>query len=171
METEIAKVFMNPVRQRIIQYLLVHEKGTVKEMKKELSDIPSASLYRHIKILSSHKVLAVAEANKIRGTVESVYQLNRAVLEVDDENGTAVQMSLLSLCAAFAKYFSSGHANPRKDLLMLTSCTLTLTDEEFMKFLTELNEVATKYMEKPVTGKSVSRQITLVSSPVDLSAE
>ena len=43
METEIAEVFMNPVRQRIIQYLLVHEKGTVKEIKKELPDVPSAS--------------------------------------------------------------------------------------------------------------------------------
>lgn len=166
METEIAEVFMNPVRQRIIQYLLVHEKGTVKEIKKELSDIPSASLYRHIKILADHKFLVVVEENRIRGTVENVYQLNKAALEVDDESGTAVQMSLLSLCAAFAKYFSSGHADPRKDLLMLTSCTLTLTDEDFIKFLTELNEVATKYMAKPVTEKSVSRQITLVSSPV-----
>ena len=168
MKTEMAEIFMNPVRQRIIQYLLVHEKGTVKEIKKELPDIPSASLYRHIKILSDSAFIVVVEENKIRGTVEKVYQLNRAALEVDDENGTAVQMSLLSLCAAFAKYFSSGHANPRKDLLMLTSCTLTLTDEEFIKFLTELNEVATKYMTKPVTETSVSRQITLVSSPVDL---
>ena len=168
MKTEIAEVFMNPVRQRIIQYLLVHEKGTVKEIKKQLPDIPSASLYRHIKILNESAFIVVVEENKIRGTVENVYQLNRAALEVDDENGTAVQMSLLSLCAAFAKYFSSGHANPRKDLLMLTSCTLTLTDEEFIQFLTELNEVATKYMTKPVTKTSVSRQITLVSSPVDL---
>lgn len=40
---------------------------------------------------------------------------------------------------------------------MLTSCTLTLMDE-----------VATKYMTKPVTKTSASRQITLVSSPVDL---
>ena len=168
METELAEIFMNPVRQRIIQYLLVHEKGTVKEMKKELSDIPSASLYRHIKILNDHEFLVVVDENRIRGTVENVYQLNKAALEVDDENGTAVQMSLLSLCAAFAKYFSSGYANPRKDLLMLTSCTLTLTDEDFIKFLAELNEVATKYMAKPITEKSVSRQITLVSSPVDL---
>ena len=43
MKTEIAEVFMNPVRQRIIQYLLVHKKGTVKEIKKELPDVPSAS--------------------------------------------------------------------------------------------------------------------------------
>ena len=167
MKTEIAEVFMNPVRQRIIQYLLVHEKGTVKEIKKALPDVPSASLYRHIKILNDNAFIIVIGENKIRGTVENVYQLNREALEVDDENGTAVQMSLLSLCAAFAKYFSSGNANPKKDLLMLTSCTLTLTDEEFIEFLTELNEVATKYMSKPVTKTSVSRQITLVSSPVD----
>ncbi len=168
MKTEIAEVFMNPVRQRIIQYLLVHEKGTVKEIKKELPDVPSASLYRHIKILNDSEFIIVVEENRIRGTVENVYSLNREALEVDDENGTAVQMSLLSLCAAFAKYFSSGHADPRKDLLMLTSCTLALTDEEFINFLTELNEVATKYMSIPVTETSVSRQITLVSSPVDL---
>ena len=168
MKAEIAEVVMNPVRQRIIQYLLVHEKGTVKEIKKELSDVPSASLYRHIKILNDSAFIIVVEENRIRGTVENVYSLNREVLEVDDENGTAVQMSLLSLCAAFAKYFSSGHADPRKDLLMLTGCTLTLTDEEFIKFLTELNEVATKYMSIRVTETSVSRQIRLVSSPVDL---
>ena len=37
---EMVEVVMNPVRQRIFQYLLIHEKGTVKEIKKELQDIP-----------------------------------------------------------------------------------------------------------------------------------
>lgn len=168
MKSEIAEVFMNPVRQRIIQYLLVHEKGTVKEMKKDLPDVPNASLYRHVKVLNDYEFILVIEEHKIRGTVENVYQLNRAALEVDDEDGTAVQMSLLSLCASFAKYFASGHADPRKDLLMLTGCTLTLNDDDFIQFLKELNEVASKYMSKPVTQTSVSRQITLVSSPVDI---
>ena len=49
MKTEIAEVFMNPVRQRIIQYLLVHEKGTVKEIKKALPDVPNG-----IKLRKSH---------------------------------------------------------------------------------------------------------------------
>ena len=164
---EMTKVLMNPVRQRIFQYLLVHETGTVKEIKKELSDIPNASLYRHIKILTDNAVIAVVGENRIRGTLESVYQLNKAALEIDDADGAGVQMSLLSICAAFAKYFSSGKANPRKDMYMMTSCTLTLTDDEFKDFLAELTEIATKYMSKPVTEKSVSRQISLVSSPVN----
>lgn len=75
-------------------------------------------------IIQVTEFILVIEEHKIRGTAENVYQLNRAALEVDDE--------------------------------------------DFIQFLKELNEVASKYMSKPVTEKSVSRQITLVSSPVDI---
>ena len=49
---ELAEIVMNPVRQRIFQYFLLHETGTVKKIRKALPDIPSASLYRHIKVLA-----------------------------------------------------------------------------------------------------------------------
>lgn len=162
---EMAEIVMNPVRQRIFQYFLVHETGTVKEIRKALPDVPSASLYRHMKILTEHSMLTVVGENRIRGTVESVYQLNKSALEIDDPDGSAVQMSLLSLCASFAKYFSSGHADPKKDMLMLTTCTLTLTDDEFMSFLSELNQLALKYMDTEVSENSKTRQITLISAP------
>ena len=166
-EMDMADVIMNPARQRIFQFFLVHEKGTVKEMKKELSDIPSASLYRHIKILADHSVITVVKEKKIRGTVEDVYQLNKSALEIDDADGTGIQMALLGICSEFAKYFAGGNANPRKDMYMLTNCTLTLTDDEFKSFLSELKEVAVKYMSKPATPKSIPRQISLISSPVN----
>ena len=73
---ELAEIAMNPARQRIFQYFLLHETGTVKESRKALPDIPSASLYRHIKILADSSILMVVGENRIRGTVESVYQLN-----------------------------------------------------------------------------------------------
>ena len=73
---ELAEMAMNPARQRIFQYFLLHETGTVKEIRKALPDIPSASLYRHIKILADSSILMVVGENRIRGTVESVYQLN-----------------------------------------------------------------------------------------------
>ena len=54
-----------------------------------------------------------------------------------------------------------------KDMLLLTACTLKLTDEEFAAFFSEINQVALKYMSmKPHEG-SKTRQITLISSPVD----
>ena len=164
---ELAEIVMNPVRQRIFQYFLLHETGTVKEIRKALPDVPSASLYRHIKILTDSTILMVVGENRIRGTVESVYQLNKDAMatEDEDENGNAVQMSLLSICAAFAKYFSSGKADPKKDMLLFTNCTLLLTDEEFSGFLTEINQIAVKYMKKEAVEGSKTRQITLISAP------
>ena len=73
---ELAEIAMNPARQRIFQYFLLHETGTVKEIRKALPDIPSASLYRHIKILADSSILMVVGENRICGTVESVYQFN-----------------------------------------------------------------------------------------------
>ena len=112
---ELAEIVMNPARQRIFQFFLLHETGTVKELKKALPDIPSASLYRHIKILADCSILMVVDENRIRGTVESVYQLNKDAMATEDETGNVVQMSLLSICASFAKYFSTGNADPQKD--------------------------------------------------------
>ncbi len=162
-----AEVVMNPVRQRIIQFLMVHEKGTVKEIKSALNDVPTPSLYRHIKILAENSIIVVAEENRIRGTVESVYQLNPKGIAVEDDDGLAVQMSLMSICTSFAKYFANGHADPKKDMFLLTSGTFVLTDDEFMNFLTEINELAMKYISKNPTEGCKPRQVTLISSPTD----
>ena len=35
---ELAEIVMNPARQRIFQYFLLHETGTVKEIRKVLTD-------------------------------------------------------------------------------------------------------------------------------------
>lgn len=163
----MAEIVMNPVRQRIFQYFLVHETGTVKQLRAALPDIPSASLYRHIKLLTDHAVLTVVGENRIRGTVECVYQLNRRALEIDDPDGAGVQMALLRISSSFAHYFSSGHADPRGDMLMLTTCTLMLTDDAFAAFLSEINQLAEKYMRAPMDQGCKPRQITLISSPAD----
>ena len=164
---ELAEIVLNPVRQRIFQYFLLHETGTVKELRKALPDIPSASLYRHIRILADSSILAVVGENRIRGTVESVYRLNKDAMATEDENGNAVQMSLLNICASFAKYFSTGHAEPQKDMLLLTNCTLLLTDEEFSKYLSEINQVTVKYMKQATSESSKMRRITLISAPAN----
>ena len=164
---EIAEVVMNPVRQRIFQYFLLHKAGTVKELKRALPDVPNASLYRHIKILAEHSILTVVGENRIRGTVESVYQLNKEALATEDEGGNAVQMSLLSICASFARYFAGDDVDPKRDMLLLTNCTLLLTDEEFSGFLSEINEIALKYMKAEANESSKMRQITLISAPTN----
>ncbi len=164
---EIAEVVMNPVRQRIFQYFLLHETGTVKDIKKALPDVPNASLYRQVKILADSSILMIVGENRIRGTVESIYRMNKSALSAGDESGEAVQMSLMSICAAFAKYFSGGNADPERDMLLFTNCTLLLTDGEFSDFLSEINEVALRYMKVEAKAGSKTRQITLISAPTN----
>lgn len=164
---ELAEIVMNPVRQRIFQYFLLHDTGTVKELRKALPDIPSASLYRHIKILADCSILMVVGENRIRGTVESVYQLNKDAMATEDKTGNAVQMSLLSICASFAKYYSTGNADSQKDMLLFTNCTLLLTDEEFSEYLSEINQVTVKYMKQASSKSSKTRRITLISAPTN----
>ena len=61
---ELIQVVMHPLRQRIAQYLALHKTGTVGEMKQELSDIPPATLYRHIKVLLDAGLIHVIEEKK-----------------------------------------------------------------------------------------------------------
>ena len=164
---DLAEIVMNPVRQRIFQYFLLHETGTVREVKGALPDVPSASLYRHIKILADSSILMVVGENRIRGTVESVYQLNKGAMETEDKDGNAVQMALLSICTSFARYFSTGNADPRKDMLLFTNCTLVLTNEEFSEYLSEIDQVTVKYMKQKASEGSKTRRITLISAPTN----
>ena len=53
------------------------------------------------------------------------------------------------------------------DMLLFTNCTLLLTDGEFSDFLSEINEVALRYMKVEAKAGSKTRQITLISAPVN----
>ena len=60
---------LNPVRQRILQVLIEKKEASAAQILEVLTDIPRASLYRHIKILADAGVIeAVREVPK-RGSV------------------------------------------------------------------------------------------------------
>ena len=66
--TDLAKIVMNPVRIRIAQYLILHEQGTTAQIGEELSDVPKASLYRHMKMLEDAGLIQVVQENSAAHT-------------------------------------------------------------------------------------------------------
>ena len=62
---DTAEIIMYPIKQRIFRYFLIHETGSVDEIKKSISRVLSASLYRHIKISANSSVLEAAGENRI----------------------------------------------------------------------------------------------------------
>jgi DNA-binding transcriptional ArsR family regulator len=161
-------IFMNPVRQRIIQYLIVHDKGTVGDIRKRLSDVPIATLYRHIKILLENDYLEVIEEKPVRGTIEKTYCLTKISLEQDvNEISYLVQSSLLSLMTSFQNYFIKEDCDPMKDMISLTSSTLMLSDEEFIEVSKEIGLILNKHLTNQPNKERKARNITMISSPSD----
>ena len=169
MEKDFMKVIMNPIRQRIVQYLMIHGQGTSKEMMEELTDIPPASLYRHVKILAENGCIEIAEEHKIRGTVEKTWKLCPNPLGDFSTAAAAalIQSGLLSLMADFQKDFAREDADPQKDLLSFTTSTLLLTDEEFMMMMQKIGNVFNEVIyNKPENGRQ-PRCFTFISSPCE----
>ena len=167
MKNNLMEVIMNPTRQRIIQYLVIHGQGSTGEMRREIQDIPPASLYRHVKLLLDAELLEVVKEERIRGVVERTYKLaskeNDAIGSQDI--GAIIQTGLLSLMSVFQEYFSRGDRDPVKDMLSFSTSTLMMTDEEFLSFLMKLNALFSEAIKNKPAGGRKPRRLTLISSP------
>ena len=124
---------MSTARLRILEYLINHGDGTAAEMSAELSDIPTASFYRHIKALDADGWIEVKSETKKRGATERRYMLRTA--RVDDFGGGIVQQGLLELSAEFRRYFEGDDPDPMRDMLSYSMVALMLSDEEFESYL------------------------------------
>ena len=169
---DFSKIIMNPVRMRIVQYLLLHDTGTAAQIGDDLSDIPKASLYRHLKVLENANLILIVQENKKRGTLEKVYEINKlnplGNQKPDNKDiEQLVQGMLLSIMGEFQRYFQNKDAAPEKDLISLSSSTRLLSDEEFKEFFQKIGAVYNEVLNNKPDGSRKSRRITIISSPVD----
>ena len=159
-----AKTVMNPARLRILEYFILHESATVAEMRRELSDIPQASLYRHMSALVSDGWLVVQSEEKKRGATERRYKLRKN--RIEDPGSAAVMQGLLGLTAEFSRYFDGEDPDPMRDMLGFSMMALMLSDEEYASFYKDMSELAAKYMGRKPDGVRKPRKITVISSPI-----
>src|SRR5947209_6285752 len=80
-----ADLVLHPVRFRILMTVSAR-RLTPQQIGAELSDVPQASLYRHINSLTEAGILQMVEETTSRGTVEKLLMLpvQAADLSVDD---------------------------------------------------------------------------------------
>lgn len=165
---DLAKIVMNPVRQRIIQYLLLHPTGTSSEIGRSMPDVPVASLYRHMKKLLDAGCIYVVEERPVRGAVEKTYAIAQDSIgkqPTQEEMSTMFFQLLLSLQSSFLQYFERKDADPMRDMLTLQTSTLMLSDEEYMQLLQKLTEVINGYVSCEAAEGRKTRRLTFISSP------
>ena len=155
---------MNTARLRILEYLIYHGDGTAAEISAELSDIPTASLYRHIKALEGDGWIEVKSEQKKRGATERRYRLRKS--RIEDPGPAAVMQGLLGLTVEFRRYFEGDDPDPMRDMLGFSMMALMMSDDAYASFYKDKVELAEMYILIKPDGVRKPRKITVISSPI-----
>ncbi|WP_245602241.1 helix-turn-helix domain-containing protein [Peribacillus kribbensis] len=143
-----ADLMLHPVRFRIVQCLLGGKEKTVQEISTDLSDIPQATLYRHINKLLEGGLVMVVEQRQVRGTLEKVLALQSpaAVSREDlgrmsrDEHMHMFMMFVSSLVDDYDRYLHQEEFDLVKDGVSYRKATLYLSDQEFTEMVTAIRQ-------------------------------
>lgn len=165
MTLQTNEILMNPIRMRIVQCFLTHDTATSTEVANWLSDIPRATLYRHITVLEENGILTIVNRTKIRGATERTFTLNREKMSAGGGDASQNAFSILmGLYRDFDRYFSSESPDPVRDMILLKSFDLMLSDREYNAFLMEMLELIRSYSGRPAEGRT-PRCLSMISSP------
>jgi DNA-binding transcriptional ArsR family regulator len=69
-------LIIHPIRLRILT-VMVGKEMTTAQLAEALSDVPQATLYRHVKVLADGGVLEVVAKREAHGAVERTYRLTQ----------------------------------------------------------------------------------------------
>jgi Helix-turn-helix domain len=148
--TSSAELLLHPVRLRIIQAFLGDRALTTSQLSTELSDVPAASLYRHVARLVAAGVLQVVAERRVRGAVERTYVLRLAAARVNldevaamtaDEHRQMFVAFVAALLADFDRYLDRGRVDLLKDGVSFGIEGLWLDDAEYIEMVQDLYRV------------------------------
>lgn len=164
----IKKMMQNPLRVQILQYLMRAQEATTKQIADAMPDVPQPTLYRHIGAMLKDELLLVKEERRVRGSMERLLTINTEALNAQSEDhiGAAAGQFLMDIYADFQKYAANSDCDPMRDMLMLRTCSMMLTDKQYAAFLSELGEIIEKYMQVEDRTHGKARSLSLVSAPV-----
>jgi AcrR family transcriptional regulator len=171
-----ADLLLHPVRLRIVQAFLGDRALTTTALAAELSDIPPASLYRHVARLVDAGVLAVVAQRRVRGAVERTYVLRAsaalitpdqiATMSVDDMRHAFLAF-VAGLLGDLDRYLTRGDVDPVRDGASFRLAGLWLDDGEFADLLRELVRVLQPAAANPPRPGRKRRILATVLLPAE----
>lgn len=166
-----ADVLLHPVRMRIAQTLINGRQLTAQQIGDRLTDIPPATLYRHINKLLDAGIIEVVAEHQIRGAVEKVYampQENGSLTVEDMRNATPEEHMryflkfMTTVLADFERYINQEEVDPLKDAGGYRQASFYATDEEFHAFMATLQQELMKLIANEADGTRRRRTLTTI---------
>lgn len=174
MKESKGEVLLHPVRMKIVQTLISGRKLTVQQMSEKLSDVPQASLYRHLKKLLEAELIMVVEENQVRGTVEKVYALpeisgqaaSEEFLNLSKEEHISYFTKFMAIVLAdFESYVSQESVDFLKDGAGYRQDVFYATDEEFQSFIRTMGQEMMKLIQnEPAPGRVKRTMSTVITA-------
>lgn len=143
-------VVLHPVRMRIVQAFLGDRELTTGELRSELPDVATATLYRQVTAMVDGDVLQVTDERRVRGAVERTYRLRAGAASVGaeaastmtaDDHRRAFLTFVAGLLGDLDRYLDAGDVDPARDGVGYRQHALYLTDDELAALVTDLRTV------------------------------
>jgi helix-turn-helix protein len=148
--TDSADLLLHTVRLRIVQAFLGDRALTTSELSAELSDVPAASLYRHVARLVDAGVLQIVAERRVRGALERTYVLRLAAARISlaelaamtpDDHRQMFRAFTAGLLADFDRYLERDKVDLVTDGVSFGIEGLWLDDAEFRELMLDLYRV------------------------------
>lgn len=165
---------LHPIRMRIMQCLLGGKELTAQEISQKVTDVPQATLYRHLNKLVEAEILEVVKENRVRGTVEKVYALSNQLQSVTAEEIKKASRQdhlhfffsfLTNLLGDYEKYLQQKNIDLEKDGVSYRQASLYLSDEELIELLNEIRKTILKAVENEPAPDRKLRKISTIVIP------
>lgn len=172
---ERIELILHPVRFRLLT-ALTGEPLTTAGLAERLPDVPKSSIYRHVRLLLSGDMIAIAGEQPVRGVVEKTYRLNQPLhLNAADVSGLSAEqhshyfrvfaMSLIQDFDAYAQSAAGAPLDIAADRAGYTEAVIFATDEELDHFGAALNDALRPLMENKPGGGRRKRKLAVITHP------
>ena len=146
-----------------------------KTFIRNISDIPSATLYRYLKRMTNDKVLKIVNQTQVRGALEKTYAVDIDVTKdfkeiIDSNSGEAYMQLFMQYIIGFAELFQDyckrDDIDIVKDKSGFSLSPLYLTDEELEMLIGNIRDVIKPYGNNtPAAGRELHSIGVIISPP------
>ncbi|HEY2551037.1 MAG TPA: helix-turn-helix domain-containing protein [Streptosporangiaceae bacterium] len=171
-----ADLLLHPIRLRIVQAFLGDRALTTSALIAELSDVPPASLYRHVARLVEAGVLAVVAERRVRGALERTYVLRLSAARISqdqiaamtaDDHRQAFLAFVAGLIGDMDRYLARDDIDLVRDGTAYSMAAMWLDDAEFAVLMRELSALLQTALARPPGPGRRRRIIGTVLLPGD----
>ena len=180
MATSRADLILHPVRMRLL-VALARRQLTAAQLSELLPDVPQATLYHHLGILTRAGLLRVVSERPVRGTVEKLYALadDNALLSPADlahasreDHLRYFTIFVATLLADFARYLQQdAPVDLLADGVGYHETPFYLSDDEFAQAAAAVNQALLPFLGNQPAPRRRRRLFATIVFPDAASAD